>query len=58
MIVVSDTSPITNLAAIGQFELLQQLYTEIYIPDAVWNELQSECQDPRLTITNPDRNPV
>lgn len=26
MIVVSDTSPISNLAAIGQLELLQQLY--------------------------------
>jgi predicted nucleic acid-binding protein len=26
MIVVSNTSPLTNLAAIGQFALLQQLY--------------------------------
>ncbi len=26
MIVVSNTSPLTNLAAIGQFHLLQQLY--------------------------------
>lgn len=25
-LVVSDTSPLTNLAAIGQFRLLQQLY--------------------------------
>jgi predicted nucleic acid-binding protein len=29
MIVVSDTSPLTNLAAIGQFGLLQKLYSEI-----------------------------
>lgn len=30
MIVVSDTSPITNLAAIGQLDLLQGLYTNHY----------------------------
>lgn len=29
MIVVSDTFPITNLAAISQLELLQQLYKTI-----------------------------
>jgi hypothetical protein len=29
MIVVSDTSPLTNLAAIGQFDLLRQLYGEV-----------------------------
>lgn len=39
MIVVSDTSPLTNLAAIGQFGLLQRLYQEIHIPEAVWDEL-------------------
>lgn len=39
MIVVSDTSPITNLAAIGQLDLLCQLYTTIVIPLAVYNEM-------------------
>lgn len=39
MIVVSNTSPLTNLAAIGQFHLLHRLYGQIHIPDAVWNEL-------------------
>ena len=39
MIVVSDTSPITNLAAIGQLDLLRQLYTSIVIPVAVYNEM-------------------
>src|SRR6185369_4967657 len=39
MIVVSNTSPITSLAAVGQFELLQKLYGEIHIADAVWHEL-------------------
>ncbi|WP_254445317.1 hypothetical protein [Anabaena sp. UHCC 0204] len=39
MIVVSDTSPITNLAAIGQLDLLQKLYTHIIIPVAVYDEM-------------------
>ena len=39
MIVVSDTSPITNLAAISQLDLLQQLYTSLIIPTAVYNEM-------------------
>ena len=39
MIVVSDTSPISNLAAIGQLELLQQLYSSVIIPTAVYQEL-------------------
>lgn len=39
MIVVSNTSPITNLAAIGQLELLQRLFGRIIVPDAVVNEL-------------------
>lgn len=39
MIVVSNTSPISNLAAIGQLDLLQQLYGTIIIPQAVYQEL-------------------
>ena len=39
MIIVSDTSPITNLAAISQLDLLQKLYTRIIIPIAVYNEM-------------------
>ena len=39
MIVVSDTSPITNLAAISQLNLLQQLYSHLIIPKAVYNEM-------------------
>ncbi len=39
MIVVSNTSPISNLAAIGHLELLQQLYGNIIIPPAVYQEL-------------------
>ncbi len=39
MIVVSNTSPLTNLAAIGQFSLLQALFGQIAVPAAVVNEL-------------------
>lgn len=39
MIVVSNTSPINNLATIGQLGLLQQLYGNIIIPTAVYQEI-------------------
>ncbi|MFP4124971.1 DUF3368 domain-containing protein [Coleofasciculus sp.] len=39
MIIVSDTSPINNLAAINQLHLLQQLYEIVLIPGAVYREL-------------------
>ena len=41
MIVVSNTSPLTNLAVIGQFGLLQSLYAELHIAHAVWDELSA-----------------
>ncbi|MBO1072227.1 MAG: hypothetical protein HEQ13_23995 [Dolichospermum sp. DEX189] len=39
MIIVSNTSPITNLSAIGKIQLLEQLYGEIIISSAVFQEL-------------------
>lgn len=39
MTVVSNTSPISNLAAIGQLSLLQLLYGSITIPPAVADEI-------------------
>lgn len=38
MIVVSDTTPLIGLASIGRLELLQQLFGEVYIPQAVFDE--------------------
>lgn len=38
MIVVSNTTPLIGLAAIQRFDLLQQLFGEIYIPQAVYGE--------------------
>ena len=39
MIVISDTSAITNLAAIDQLKLLPLLYGQVIIPEAVYHEL-------------------
>jgi predicted nucleic acid-binding protein len=38
VIVVSDTSPLIALAAVGQLDLLRQLYVEVLIPEAVYRE--------------------
>lgn len=42
MIVVSNTSPLTNLGAIGRLDLLQRLHGEIHIPRAVMEELRAD----------------
>lgn len=39
MIVVSNTSPITNLHAVGEIRLLRLLYERVCIPQAVYEEL-------------------
>jgi hypothetical protein len=45
VIVISDTSVITNLAAIEQLHLLSQLYNQVIIPEAVYREL-TEIEPP------------
>ena len=42
MIVVSDTSPLIALHAIGRLDLLEALYREVFIPDAVRREYLHE----------------
>lgn len=39
MNVVSDASPLINLARIGELDLLHRLYGDLLIPDAVWREV-------------------
>ena len=39
LIVVSDTAPIIFLFKLEQLTILKDLYSIIYIPDEVWNEL-------------------
>lgn len=42
MPIVSNTSPILNLAIIGQLHLLRKQFGEIRIPPAVFEELRIE----------------
>ena len=39
MIVISDTTPLSNLLQIGEIDLLPQLFTHIIIPTLVFEEL-------------------
>ena len=45
MIVVSDTSPVLNLARIRRLELLPLLYKQVLIPLAVFEELTASKRD-------------
>jgi len=38
MIIVSNTTPLIGLASIQRFDLLKQLFSELYIAQAVYNE--------------------
>ena len=49
MIVVSDTSPVLNLSAIGRLELLRNLYGTVVIPPMVAQELKHNQFDPEAT---------
>ena len=49
MPIVSNTSPIFNLAIIGQLELLRQQFAEVLIPSAVRAELKPETTFPGAT---------
>jgi len=45
LIVVSDTSPVLNLARIGRLELLPSLYRQVVVPAAVYEELTASKSD-------------
>ena len=38
MIVVSDTTPLIGLSSIGRLEFLRELFDDVYIPQAVFDE--------------------
>ncbi|GHV79037.1 hypothetical protein AGMMS49944_08280 [Spirochaetia bacterium] len=44
MIVVADTGSLISLAIIDKLSLLECIYGEVYIPEAVWDELM-KCAD-------------
>ncbi len=39
MIVISDSSPLISLSAIGRLDLLRLLYKRVVVPEAVWQEI-------------------
>jgi predicted nucleic acid-binding protein len=39
VVVVSDTSPLMNLAVVGRLGLIEQLYGSVHVPEAVAGEL-------------------
>ncbi len=39
MTIVSNASPLINLARIGKLDLLYELYGELTVPEAVWQEV-------------------
>ena len=57
MIVVADTSPINYLIQIDQIDLLEKLYKEIFVPQAVLNELSHDAAPTAVrtwTLRRPD----
>lgn len=46
--VVSNTSPIWNLASIERLDLLRDQFSEVRIPDDVWQELQVRQDYPEI----------
>jgi hypothetical protein len=39
--VVSNTTPIISLLKISRLDILKDLYSEVYIPDAVYSEIEA-----------------
>ena len=44
MIIISDTTPIISLIKINRIDLLEQLFREVFIPEAVYNELSRDLE--------------
>lgn len=49
MIIVSDTTTVANLFAIGQFHLLPALFETVILPESVYQELTAHNGFPNET---------
>ncbi len=58
MIVVSDTSAISNLAAIEKLDILKCLYGSVVIPDAVYEAIFRGEFPPSSLKTSCNFNPI
>lgn len=56
MLVVSNTSPLWNLASIERLDLLHDQFPDIRIPQDVWRELQVGQDYPEVTRIQQARN--
>lgn len=50
MIIVSDTSPITNLLHLGKLDLLHKMFGDVVIPRKVYQELIEDEGSERVLI--------
>ena len=61
MIVISNTSPILYFSLAGKLLILKDLYSKIYVPSAVWEEIPSNLKI-KTTIKKTDwliiQNPI
>lgn len=57
MIVVSDSSPVLALAAIGQLDLLRLLFADVIMPEAVDHEI-AQKNPARVAGGQAARSPV
>ena len=42
MKIISDTTPIISLASVGRLDILEKLFGEIFIPEAVYKEIKAK----------------
>jgi len=57
MIIVSDTTPISELAKVDYLDLLPKLFGKVVIPQGVFDELQGKPQgNPRVGKPHPYTN--
>jgi len=49
MATVSNTSPLLNLAILGELELIRAQFDSVFVPPAVVDEFQFETERPETT---------
>jgi predicted nucleic acid-binding protein len=54
LIVISDSSSLIAIAAVGHLELLRTLYGEVVVPTAVWNEVTAPNRPGAGDLVNTD----
>lgn len=42
MKIISDTTPIISLSSVGRLDILKKLFGEVFIPEAVYNEIKAK----------------